>query len=61
MSYLITLGSRKGDIILDPFIGSGTTAIAAKMLGRKYVGIEKNPEYIKIARKRIKNVPLRLI
>lgn len=53
MSYLITLGSRKGDIILDPFSGSGTTALAAQQLGRKYIGIEKEKEYCQIAKARL--------
>lgn len=53
MRYLITLGSRKGDLVLDPFMGSGTTGVAAEMLGRKFVGIERNPEYFKIAESRI--------
>ena len=53
MTYLISLVSRPGDVVLDPFIGSGTTAIAAKMLNRKWVGIELNPEYVKIANARI--------
>jgi DNA modification methylase len=60
MSWLITLASREGDIVLDPFCGSGTTAIAAKMLGRQYIGIEKEEDYCKIARKRIAAVPTRL-
>ena len=42
-----------GGIVLDPFMGSGTTALVAKLLGRKYVGVELNPEYIKIAEKRL--------
>ena len=54
MSYLITLGSREGDIVLDPFLGSGTTAIASKMLKRKYIGIEREKEYCKIAEERLK-------
>jgi len=54
MSYLITLGSRKGDIVLDPFMGSGTTAIASKLLGRQYIGFEISEEYTEIARARIK-------
>lgn len=41
-------------IVLDPFIGSGTTAIAAKKLDRDYIGFELNPEYVKIAKRRIK-------
>jgi site-specific DNA-methyltransferase (adenine-specific) len=56
MSYLITLGSRRGDTVLDPFAGSGTTIMAAKMLGRKGIGIEINPEYAKIAEARIRNI-----
>lgn len=54
MSYLITLGSSKNDIILDPFAGSGTTLIASKILNRKGIGIELNKEYCKIAKARIK-------
>ena len=41
-------------IVLDPFMGSGTTAVVAKMLGRNYIGVELNPEYIKIAEKRLR-------
>jgi len=56
MRYLITLISR-GDknLILDPFVGSGTTILAAIQLGFDAVGIETNPEYAKIARERISN------
>jgi len=54
MSYLITLGSREGDLVVDPFVGSGTTCVAAKMLERNYVGIEKEEDYILIANERIK-------
>jgi len=43
----------EGDVVLDPFIGSGTTAVAAKKLGRKYVGIDINAEYCQLARERI--------
>ena len=53
MSYLITLGSREGDIVLDPFMGSGTTGIACKLLNREFIGCEINKEYFEIARKRI--------
>jgi len=53
MSYLITLGSRENDIILDPFMGSGSTGIAAKLLNRKFIGIEKEEEYIKTSKNRI--------
>jgi DNA modification methylase len=49
----IKAGCPKGGIVLDPFIGSGTTAVAAEQLGRNWVGIDLNPEYIKLARERI--------
>ncbi|MBT7339240.1 MAG: site-specific DNA-methyltransferase [Candidatus Jacksonbacteria bacterium] len=48
----IKAGSSEGDIVLDPFFGSGTTGWVAQRLGRKWIGIELNPEYIKIAEKR---------
>jgi site-specific DNA-methyltransferase (adenine-specific) len=48
MSYLITMGSREGDLILDPFAGSGTTLEAARVLNRKFVGCELTEEYKEI-------------
>lgn len=56
MSYLITLSTRENDTILDPFLGSGTTAVACKMLGRKCVGFEISKEYYGIAKKRLQRV-----
>ena len=53
MSYLTILGSRENDVILDPFMGSGTTCISAIMNDRKYIGIELDTEYYKIANSRI--------
>lgn len=53
MAYLITLGSRPGDLVLDPFLGSGTTAVAAKLLGRRAIGIERERAYLEIARERL--------
>lgn len=50
---LIKLLSREGDIVLDPFCGSGTTCLAAKTLNRNYLGIELNPEYIALANERL--------
>ena len=43
------------DIVLDPFMGSGTTMVAAKKLNRRYVGIEQEVEYFNIAEKRIQS------
>jgi len=54
MEYLVKLVSKEGATVLDPFMGSGTTLIACTKLGRKGIGIEKEPEYIKIAKARIK-------
>jgi len=56
MAYLIELGCPKDGIVLDPFVGSGTTCIAAKQLNRKWIGIELNPGYAKIASTRLGNV-----
>lgn len=49
----ILAGCPENGIVLDPFMGSGTTAIVARSLNRNYLGIELNPEYIKIAHKRL--------
>ena len=53
MEYLIRLVTPKGGTTLDPFMGSGSTGVAAKNLGFNFVGIELNPEYTAIAEKRI--------
>ncbi len=45
LAKLILASTNKGDVILDPFLGSGTTSVVAKKLGRKYIGIEKDPLY----------------
>lgn len=53
IEYLINMLSREGGIILDPFMGSGTTGVACKNLNRNFIGIELNKEYFEIAEKRI--------
>ena len=53
MSYLVTLGSREEDIIYDPFCGSGTTLIAARMIARNFIGSEISKEYFDIANQRL--------
>jgi site-specific DNA-methyltransferase (adenine-specific) len=52
-SWFIKLFTKEGDVVLDPFIGSGTTALAALKLKREYLGIDMNPEYVNLANKRI--------
>ena len=55
--YRVIMASTKpGDVVLDPFFGSGTTGAVAKRLGRKYVGIEQNKDYAQIAEERIAKI-----
>lgn len=51
--HLIAASSRPGDEILDPFLGSGTTAVAARELGRRWLGIEQSPRYAAMAQARL--------
>lgn len=51
---MIKAGCPKGGVVLDPFFGAGTTAVVAKRQNKDYIGIELNPEYIEIAKKRLK-------
>jgi len=53
LQRVIMSSSKKGDVVLDPFFGTGTTGAVAKKLGRHYIGIEREEEYAKHARKRI--------
>jgi DNA modification methylase len=57
----IKAGTKVGDMTLDPFAGSGTVGVVAKKLRREFIGIELNPEYVKMAKERIKNVPNSLL
>ena len=56
----ILAGSREGDVILDPFMGSGTTAMVAKQHDRHYIGCELHEEYGSLIQKRIKAIPTKL-
>ncbi len=60
-AWFIKLFTREGDLVLDPFIGSGTTATAAQKLGRQYVGIELNEEYWQLAQERVRQIQPRLL
>jgi site-specific DNA-methyltransferase (adenine-specific) len=53
---LLLLLTRNGDTVLDPFMGSGTTAVACKKLGRNYIGFDINPNYCKYAEERLRNI-----
>ncbi len=53
LERLILMATDEGDVVLDPFIGTGTTAIAAKRLGRKYIGIDIDPQYVEITKKKL--------
>ena len=56
LKRMIKLASREGDIMLTPFSGSGSECVAAKMAGRKYIGIELDDSYCKIATDRLSHV-----
>lgn len=58
MSYLCRLITPKGGIVLDTFMGSGSTGIAARLEGFDFIGMEMDPEYFKIAEARINNYDL---
>ena len=56
LERIITASSNKGDIVLDPSMGSSTTAFVAKKLKRNWIGIEKENKYIKLIKNRIKKI-----
>ena len=53
MERMVLASSNSGDVVLDPFVGSGTTSKVADVLGRKWIGIDINPDYIAMSQKRI--------
>jgi site-specific DNA-methyltransferase (adenine-specific) len=55
LQRIILIGSKEGDSVLDPFMGSGTTGVVAKRLGRNFIGIEIDQSYFETAAKRIEN------
>jgi len=61
IEHLIEIHSNPNDLILDPFIGSGTTAVACKRLKRNFIGIDISEKYVKLAEQRIKNTPSPLL
>jgi len=50
---IVRTATKEGDIVLDPFMGSGTTAVACTKLGRNFIGFEIEPKYVEMANKRI--------
>jgi site-specific DNA-methyltransferase (adenine-specific) len=60
-SWFIKLFTQEGDIVLDPFMGSGTTARAAQQLKRKYIGVEMEKEYVELANQVLQSTPERLL
>lgn len=55
IQQIILAASNKGDIVFDPFMGSGTTAVVAEALGRKWLGVERDEKYVQLARNRVKS------
>ena len=53
LKKLIAVSSKEGDIVLDPFMGIGSTAVACKELKRNYIGCEINPKYVEWTNKRL--------
>lgn len=58
LNRIIKASTSKGDIVLDPFLGSGTTAVSCILNNRKYIGIEKEKEYFELAKKRVEDVEI---
>ena len=61
MTWVVENYTKDGDIILDPFMGSGTTGVACAKLGRSFISIEKDPKYFDIAKRRIEEAQSQLL
>jgi site-specific DNA-methyltransferase (adenine-specific) len=61
MEILISVSTKEGDTILDPFMGSGTTGVAAVKMGRGFIGIEADPEHFKTAERRIADAQMQMV
>lgn len=55
LERILLIGSKEGSTVLDPFMGSGTTGVVAKKLGRNFIGFELDPQYFELAKSRIKS------
>ncbi len=60
LNRIIKASTNEGDIVLDPFLGSGTTAVSCVLNNRKYIGIEKEKEYFELAKKRVENAEIKV-
>jgi site-specific DNA-methyltransferase (adenine-specific) len=58
MAWLVELASRPGDTLLDPFMGSGSTGVAAVGLGRGFLGVEREASWLQVAERRLRSALL---
>lgn len=59
LERIILASTEEGMLVMDPFCGSGTTGVAAKRLGRRFIGLERKEEYLEISRKRLEKTKKR--
>jgi len=60
LKHLIRIASNEGDVVLDPFMGVGSTGVACVQTGRRFIGIEIDPQYFAIAKRRIEEAQLQI-